>query len=235
MRDLDGKVPYECLLATDNETAIGRAAGWASQVFSKVHQFQYPRVKETAWPWPQNNSFMQTAWYVASKWKEPWLWVETDSIPVRPDWIQLIDEEYKRGKKPFGGHLNKDGIFNGVGVYPPIVSDYSTKALTAALVRTPENKQPPWDVYASKQIFPHCHNMNSLFQHMWDDNGAAPTFPDLKSVERLLRPGIVLFHRNKDGTLIKRLRQQKQKHEHRTDSGSVPRNEPGLLLSHRGQ
>ncbi len=208
MRDLDAKVPYECLLTTDNETSAGRAAGWAGQVFSKVHLFQYPRVKNNDWPWPQNNSFMQTAWFIYAKFKEPWLWVETDSIPMRSNWIALIHEEYMKGGKPFGGHLNKDGIFNGVGVYPWNVCDYSEKALKAALILGPGGKQPPWDVYASPQILKHCHNMNSLFQHVWDIDGNAATFPDQASVEKIIRPDVVLFHRNKDGTLIKRLRQK---------------------------
>lgn len=209
MKELDGKVPYECLLATDTETPTGRAVGFASQVFSKVHTFQYPRVKENHWPWPQNNSFMQTAWFIyGSKIKQPWLWVETDSIPLRSNWIAMIQAEYEKGKKPFGGHLNKDGIFNGVGVYPWNVCDFSQKAMTAALIRAPGNKQPPWDVYASPQILKHCHNINSLFQHVWDIDGKAATFPDQASVEKIIRPGVVLFHRNKDGTLIKRLRQK---------------------------
>lgn len=212
MKELDGKLPYECLLAADDQTDMTPPARFAAQIFAKVHKLQYPRLKEEHWPWPQNNSFMQTAWHVKLHFNRPWLWVETDSIPTRKGWIDLIWQEYQRGKKPFGGHLNTETqVFNGVGLYPASVPDYSVKAMTAALIRGPQNKQPPWDVYASRQILPHLHVMNGLFQHVWTldgkSDGQQPTFPDTASVSKLVRPGVALYHRNKDQTLIKRMRE----------------------------
>jgi hypothetical protein len=51
--------------------------------------------------------------------------------------------------------------------------------------------------------------MNHVMQHLWDLDGKAITFPDQDSVQKLLRPEVVLFHRIKDGTLTDRLRERK--------------------------
>lgn len=66
----------------------------------------------------------------------------------------------------------------------------------------------PWDVLASPDIFPHLNIANHLFQHIWHDHATkeAYEFPTQESVRRVLRPGVVLFHRCKSGSIIDRLR-----------------------------
>jgi hypothetical protein len=143
------------------------------------------------------------------KFKRPWLWVETDSIPTRAGWLDLLWAEYQKGGKPFGGHLNREtNVFNGVCIYPADIPRYSTRCMTATLL---DGKQPPWDVYASKQVVKHLHVMNDLMQHDWFVNGRPATFPDAESVNKIIRPNVCLYHRNKDGTLIKQLRKMKRK------------------------
>lgn len=37
----------------------------------------------------------------------PWLWMESDMVPLRPDWIAAIDEAYAKAARPFGGQLGR--------------------------------------------------------------------------------------------------------------------------------
>jgi len=55
---------------------------------------------------------------------KPFLWVEPDSIPLKPDWIKTITAEYNRlGKAillPDMTGLSRFDIASGIGVYPGI-------------------------------------------------------------------------------------------------------------------
>lgn len=203
MISLDAKVPYECVLSCDTQTDATEVITLAKQFFKKVHQFRYGRVKETKWPHPQNNAFMHTAWFMAQSFpKQAWLWKETDSIPLCSGWLQQIEECHKAGGKPFTGHWNdQTGVFNGVAVYPWDISRYAPRAMTASLV---EGQQPPWDVYCSKEVERHLNKANHLFQHIWNDDatGQPHLFQHAGDIDRIIRKGVVLFHRDKTGSII---------------------------------
>lgn len=207
---LDGTLPYECILSSDSKTDSSQVLALAKTIFTKVSECKYDRVQYDHWPFAQNNAFCQTARFV-ERFKQPWFWWEVDSVPIRKGWLAALEAEYLNGKKPFGGHWNPDtGIFNGVAIYPSSVPRYSYRAAMCDLLEPRKMAdgsmyQPPWDFYCSSEVFPHLHIMNALMQHVWDVNGKCPTFPDDDSVKRILRPGIVLFHRCKDGSLIERL------------------------------
>lgn len=212
-KELDDTLDYDCLLACDKETKITAALKAAQEVFRRVDVFQYARVTHSHWPWPQNNAFMNVAWYVHSKHKGPWFWCETDSIPTKKGWLDTLWAEYQLGKKPFGGHWNSEtNIFNGVAIYPPNIATYSQQMMMAGLVDAKDAAgkpyQPPWDYYGSKQVQRHLHVMNGLMQHLWDFDGKPITFPTQESVQKLVRPEVALFHRVKDGSLIDRLRER---------------------------
>lgn len=213
-QELDGKLPCEVVLSSDTQTKNDEAAALAKQIFKKVHLFKYDRIAETKWPHPQNHAFMSLAWHMYSKFpKQSFLWIETDCVPLCPGWIQKIKECHIAGKKPFTGHWNatapsvngRIGVFNGSAVYPWNVSKYAPRAMTAALM---EGNQPPWDVYCSPEVEPYLNKANHLFQHIWRDDatGEAYSFKNAEQVAQAIRPGVVLFHRVKDGSLIDVLR-----------------------------
>lgn len=227
MRELDGTLDYDCLLATDHLTDPDPGVRAATGLFRKVDVFRYNAQPNRQWPWPQNNTFMSVAWHMAKS-KRPWLWVETDSIPLSPGWLDALRDDYVRGGKPFGGHWNHaTSVFNGVAIYPANVARYASNMLMAALIdaKDPSGKphQPPWDAYGSKQVRPHMHVMNHLMQHMWqnDATGEAWTFPDQVTVEQVIRPGVVLFHRCKNESLISRLREARGKISAKAETADV--------------
>lgn len=207
-KELDGKLDHDCILAADSTVKIDGYVALAKTIFKSVRTIQYDRHEHSHWPWQQNNAFTNVAWQM-SKQKEPWLWMETDAVPVKRGWIDTLFAEYYKGKKPFGGHWNPAGVFNGVAIYPPQVAKYSVRMMTAALIHNVVDGkpyQPPWDAYGSQQVEPFLHKMNHLMQHIWDVNGVCPTFPTQDSVVELVRPEVCIFHRCKDGTLIDRLK-----------------------------
>lgn len=210
-KELDGKLDYDCYLAADDTVQnMDGYVALAGTIFRTVQTIRYKRARHNHWPFQQNNAFMNVA-HVMARQREPWLWMETDATPVKRQWVQALEAEYIKGKKPFGGHWNhQTSVFNGVAIYPPNISRYAPKMLLAALIssRNPDGRpyQPPWDAHGSKEVFGHLHIMNSVMQHIWDVNSTCPTFPDSDSVVKLVRPEVFIFHRCKDGTLIDRLK-----------------------------
>lgn len=228
MKELDGKLDYDCLLSTDNFTDPEPGRVLASTMFRKVEVFRYQAQPIKDWPWPQNNAFTSASWHIAAHHKRPWIWVETDSVPMCKGWLDALWADYQKGGKPFGGHWNHaTNVFNGVAIYPPEVARYSENMMMVNLldVKDASGKphQPPWDAYGSKQVKPHLHQMNHLMQHIWrnDATGDAWTFMDRATVERVIRPGVVLFHRCKNESLIARLREAQGVSVPKTDTADV--------------
>lgn len=200
MQKLDPKIDADCVLAYDYQTKPDRIASVAGQIFRKVHLYTYKPPPDPKWPRASNWVFQHVAWHMHGNFKEPWLWLESDCVPVRAGWYRAIKECHERAGKPFTGHWNeKTKVWNGVSVYPPNTPHYGQNLMLA--------QNNPWDVWASKDVAPHLNIANHLFQHIWHDEQTqeAFTFPNQETVRRVIRPGVYLFHRCKDGSLIDRL------------------------------
>ena len=198
---MEPQIDAECLLAYDYQTKPERVAAVAEQVFKKVHLYSYKPPPDRKWPKASNWVFQHVAWHMYNNFKEPWLWLESDCVPLKAGWYQAIKECHVAGGKPFTGHWNyTTKVWNGVSVYP-----WNTPELAGKNAMLCVNN--PWDVWASKDIFPQLNIANHLFQHIWQDDqtGQAWEFPDAETVKRVVREGVVLFHRCKSGSLIDRL------------------------------
>lgn len=239
MFELDGRTSFECMLAwpegTKLDEYIVKMREAASKVFARVHEFPYPEAIETTWPAGAN-----WAWQSVARWVPmitnykgnpypfekvlpdgtPWLFLEADAVPLKRDWMQTLFDEYKRGGKPFMGHIVKDmGHMNGVAVYPNDVAKYARDAFHVV--------HSAWDVALREQTIDLTHNANHLIQHCWglasndkpQHRGDDPvaSFRDVGHMMRVLNaarddwevegchglePKPVLFHRTKDGSLI---------------------------------
>lgn len=150
------------------------------------------------WPAGPNASFSAAGKYIEYKAKQPWLWLEPDAIPLRKEWIDLIEQEYLASGKPFmGARVEVPNVpvhMSGVGVYPARLSHHAGLAY--------QTVETAWDVTAAQQIVPQAHFTN-LIQHQWK----APSFESWADVEKRIRPEAVIFHANKDGSLIQLLRE----------------------------
>lgn len=68
-----------------------------------------------------NSVFRQVARHIFTSYKEPWLWLEADCVPVKPSWLMDIFQAYHTQPKRYMGRylMVKDKRFmSRVGVYP---------------------------------------------------------------------------------------------------------------------
>lgn len=183
IRQLGGVNNRSALLVADANTQWSDCmslANHASEVFWGVKLTCTNRAVR-GWPLGSNTLFKHAAFEMKKK-DQPWLWLEPDAIPLKPTWKKELIEAYQ------GGYLGR----NGVGVYPP-----DTHSRFCHKIRDNE----AWDVTLARE---ELITDTDLIQFDWGALKKAPTFTDLSA----LHPRAVLFHRNKDGTLITLLRQR---------------------------
>jgi hypothetical protein len=154
----------------------------------------------TGWPEGPNACFKQINWfYHHGKLNGPFFWLEADCIPVVPDWLDLIADEYKRGGKPFmGAIVEPDSHLGRVGRVPRHMTGnavYPEHAYKLA-PRIMEATHTCWDVLAAPQILPQCHP-TTLIQHDW----RRPEIKDRQELSKILLPNTALFHSDKYGAI----------------------------------
>ena len=121
----------------------------------------------------------------------PFIWLECDSIPLKPKWATVLTEEYDRQGKPFlissDSHPPHD-LVGGIGVYP---------GNTDILVPVDYPKSG-WDLWLITEI-PDQVARTPLIQHSYGRYGpdgfvkAEHRFPRDSA---MLRPEAVIFHRD---------------------------------------
>ena len=164
------------------------------------------------WPAGANALWLLAAQHVSKNHLGPWLWLEPDAVPLRPNWLALIEAEHLCEKGQFRGHIydsNDDRmpgkVMSGIAVYPERAWDYRDCVKTRA-----------FDVALSEHIMPYAAHTDLIF-HIWGENNLPPTFVKQKTAQsprhafalQQINPKAVIFHRNKDGTLIRLLREQR--------------------------
>lgn len=215
-------VKYNCLLSYETGTDPNEIRDLAARYFKgDILENEYSTPPIQGWPAAPNWAWQSTARFMDDKKvNEPWLWWESDAVPIKPGWLDAIHDGYMKGGKRFAGHVvDRMDHMNGVGVYPP---DVRRRCHEAMLCRS-----AAWDYVLKDTINGDCTNLNHLIQHVWNihetdgyitnGEGKPVTFPDWKSVERWMDFNCVLFHRQKDGTLIQRLREKREEERKRIE------------------
>lgn len=206
---LDGQRDRHCLLICSSATpravvkAVSSTAAKAFKWTRLVHPPNPP--KDESWPRGANWLFNSAVRYVHRSLHTPFLWLEPDSVPMRPGWLEDLGIEYANTEKLFMGapidlQCNHRGI-SGVAVYPPDTLD-----LIGSWLR---NLNVPFDVASGRIIWPMAH-VTPLIYHWWGSKEKPPTFREHRSPENpdntlivdSLPAETVLYHRCKDGSLI---------------------------------
>src|SRR3990167_2911043 len=194
------------IVAMEQNQPMTRVVAAAREYFQNVDEFNYPKVPTSGWPQAPNFAWQQTALHVRQHYKQPWLWWEPDAVPLRRDWLSMIEREYERGRRPLMGHIVAGmGHCNGVAVYPENMPDLSRRAMRATGLA--------WDSEMRAETINLTHNANHIFAHcFWMGNGCCnngsgkePSFPTWQLVQRVVNMRCALFHRCKDGSLQQRL------------------------------
>jgi hypothetical protein len=205
------KTEADCLLTWDNQTPKDKAArvkAQAERYFRRVFTYVYPAPPQEPWPRPQNAAFQRTCVYLSLCFNCPWLWLEPDATPLRPDWLDMIMDEYKKGGQPFMGHIVEGmGHVNGCAVYPPKIEWHAQAGLRCTDVA--------FDVAMKKEMQGKVHKANHIIQHHWEadpnstmanwSKAGLVTFPTWESVDERVDFRCAFHHRCKDGTLIDRI------------------------------
>lgn len=201
LRELGPYSGHKLLVARDRST---QARPFKALGFDSSEEIEVIGDVWRKWPESCNNAFGEVARYVEELKKEPWLWLEPDVVPLSKGWLDAIAEEYKGCGKPFLGdyvsvhtpELDVPDHMSGVAVYPWAMSRLAGRCLIAHDVA--------WDVFAKDQILG-LMARSKLIHHSWKHHA----FADWEQVERevlAFKPGCVLFHADKMGSLYPLLR-----------------------------
>lgn len=192
---LDGQLPYDCILSVGSEVRREPIIAECEKLFRRVTVLNSEA--PPTWPQGKNATFQNLMRYAdAVRLAEPIFWWEPDAIPLVKGWLTAFESEHVEGLKPFSGYIHEAlWQMECVGIYPPNFLEYSPRLGMGC-------RAAPWDQCAGSEIVPHAHRMNHLMQFVHDINGFPPTFGEDLS---LLQPGAVIFHTNKDGTLVEQL------------------------------
>lgn len=206
---LCGQQPFEACISYDHSASpqlVMRVKRAARSAFANVTEILYPVPEHRSWPYAANCAFQHAADFMSQA-DAPWLWCEADAVPLTPDWLHVLDYEYRRRKKPFFGPIVPGmGHMNGVGIYPAQTPQFAPRAM--------QSQWGAWDSDMKPDMIHLCYDASSLIQHCWGivnnqphpRDGQAPRF-DTKDKLGWVYSSAVLFHRCKDGSLIDRLRE----------------------------
>lgn len=141
----------------------------------------------------------------------PWLFMEPDAVPLKCGWLDLLEADWKKLKTPNMGDIYQT---QGVGEFPPtMISGVSVYDGVDPGVFDLSRKAFDVVISESEDFMRRCSHTD-LIQHFWGQPGLPPTFREVKTPQSPIntftmadiKPGAVVFHRNKDMTLIRMLR-----------------------------
>ncbi len=202
--DLGASRKFPLLLASNRTANLDALEAIAASSFSVVGKFLYEENEPPIIPGNyssivrrQNAGFRLVA-REAAKHGLPWLWLESDAVPLKKDWLTTLLQAYKSAGKPFFGPYVAPGHINGLSIYPPNPEWHAPKISEAVF--------KAWDIIAGPQIVPRAHRANELMPHHWGDTANGVRVNSKQHLESLAPGRAVLFHRCKDGSVLRILR-----------------------------
>lgn len=223
MDELGGCKAHQCILLVDKTVKGDDEYKLAQKVFDKVGA-EKVSVPSTDWPAAANFMWQQAAFYAEVKFKKaktPWFFLEPDCIPIKPNWLDQIEEEYKKCGRPFlltSGGLPPHHNLCGNAVYPNNVSFYSIAAMTTIT--------EPWDAFI-RDLKTHTAFTDLIHHDYGNKPGEFPgnplQFTSRSSMQKIMDSKAVLVHRCKDGSCIDVLssRSEEKSFMHSGDLGDI--------------
>lgn len=156
--------------------------------------------EETGYPKSASHLFLRTMEHCERGYPDqPVLWLESDTLPMRPGWHWEIAAEYRKCGQPFMGHIeggHGPAHLAGVAVYP---HDWRARApLLASVLSAPDvfwgrGMGQAFDTYASPETLPQAA-MAETIRQVW-----RPTLPITEGwLAQFAGPKVALFHQIKD-------------------------------------
>lgn len=175
----------------------------ALDAFADVEQIQTPfDLPREGWPAGANWSFLAAAEYCRRHNYDFWL-NEPDCIPLKPGWFEAIRAEYAACGRPYMGFIE------------PATNDYPRHLTGNAAYHhsvfhhfRADQMGTAWDIAMADVLTPQAH-ATALFHQEFGRLDHPPTFHTVDDLRRIPKEAVV-FHRNKDGSLIRVLREQRR-------------------------
>lgn len=156
-----------------------------------------------------NSMIRQFAWHFHLNKLGPWMFIEPDAIPLRPDWADLIEAEYlASGKRCMGARVPKIGETpehsTGNMVLPQDAAVLLPKLMLPIHAEFDGRRvQIAFDVAAATDILANFHETR-LIQHVFRG-------PEVTTLDTV-REDAVIFHTCKKGEIIPLLRKKLSAH-----------------------
>jgi hypothetical protein len=172
-----------------------------TNLLSKINS----KSRNSKWPASNNHVFAETC-KIMREFSSPWLLWETDMIPSQINWLQRLEDEYLKAKRPFmGSWMDCYDIINGGAVYPADVISWSPDFFS----NSPE-KQIAYDCVIAPDIIWFSHPINHLMPNIFNSrpNGRpGGLIPNVTNWSREMFNWIhnhntCLIHRDKKGQII---------------------------------
>lgn len=201
MRELGGCKEYDLVLTHNKLASVDGLIEILRDTFKSVYDNLAFDQEERGWPFSPNNLFRRTA-KLMQEGTSPWLWLEPDCACVKEQWIQSLENEYNSCGKPIlGMKVEVPGVTThctGIAIFPAMLCKYSVQMLLADAIA--------FDIMGAEEVVDnHCF-WSRLICHSW----RAPSPNTQQELDALMWPEAVLFHQNKDGQVIKLLRERRQ-------------------------
>lgn len=212
--DLGGCKGYETLICADAATQFSdvlECKKLAEKSFDKVWLVSTTQ-PVTGWINGANAMFRTAADWIHRNRHQPFLWMEPDCAPLMQGWLDRITSEYIQCGRRYMGHIYEGAIpptipkrmMSGVAVYPG-----------NAITELPFVHGIPWawDMQGG-EFMANNGAHTGLIKHLWGEKDNPPVFAE-KSVPGTsvfsldqIPPEAVLWHRCKNGSLIRLLRKK---------------------------
>lgn len=176
----------------------------AQELFSSVDLAPVSTPKPGAWPYPCNQHFAHAVEILKNLVDGPWMWLELDSCPIKPEWADDLQFQYQTKGRPFLGVLrNTEEVWPdadgqhmvGVGIYPQNFPAYTQ------LWQFPV-QDIPFDVMMRYDVAPHVYPTN-LIAHFWHSRNFQPDMSGMDSYgnQVIIPREAILVHGVKDDSL----------------------------------
>jgi hypothetical protein len=203
------------LMAADDKVPRERIEKIARQAKSTFNFVKTMLIPVAEGGWAPNMMFLQVAHQIQDQYRWPFFWMEPDCVPIVPDWLEQLENNYHECPKRFMGPLitqDKDPALpkihlTGCSIYPPDCYDIFEG------IETIKSGQQAWDIGGAELVVPKSAH-TKLIQHYWGLPELPPAFVKSRTPDApknfltldFLKPEAVIFHRDKTHSLMPLLR-----------------------------
>lgn len=130
IKETGGNERHHCIIATDSMKVASEMCNALGECFAGVN-ICLAHSLDPHWPRKENELFKHCADHFWMQYKEPWLRLETESVPLSITWLDEIEQAFlnlPRTKKILAARHADDRRFPGTAVFPEDLINCSLRA-----------------------------------------------------------------------------------------------------------